>query len=218
MSRRKKERRRIDSKTAPTESVTGQRHSESDACQSNHPYSSRRWENILDFLALALAIFSMLFWLPSYLPNLHIDHRGETDPASPFNVAFSVTNDGYFSVSQVDVECRVNEIILKNGASIVSLAITKGIEGVPELRRSDTYDALCEFESLIKTPDNPVARANIDIAVTYRPRAWPKRIVKCANFRTIKNSDGSLHWLQKPADYGRCTRTMGGIWLAQPSD
>jgi hypothetical protein len=172
---------------------------------------------ILDLVALVLSILGIFLWFPSYLPNIHVDHRGPTNSGDPFEVPFSVTNNGYFSVFNVDFSCRLNHVQTTRGDSVGGIALMD-TSVAQELQRSATFDLLCPFKQQFNLKiDDSIKSANINIGVMFSPRLSFRRTIRCANFIAVANSHGTLDWVQRPAAPEECSKPTATLLFLKPS-
>src|SRR5260370_6172482 len=104
-------KRRTQLSATPTPPTT---RSEPDDVQSKR----RTFQTALDMVAIVLAVISLVAWIPSFLPSIHIDHRGSIDPARPFFTPFAVTNQGLSAVHEVSWICQMNAVEFANGLNV----------------------------------------------------------------------------------------------------
>ncbi|MBF6569939.1 MAG: hypothetical protein IVW54_13810 [Candidatus Binataceae bacterium] len=189
--------------------------SKSDALKSDSGTSWKpgHWVSVasavLSIIGIGLNIFGIALWLPAYFPNIHVDHRGSNDARDPFTASFSITNNGYFSVYDVKASCRVIEVDTTRGGKVTNRALDLPGKPTEELQRSDMLDIPCPFGALgLMTPEQSVTKADIDIAVSFSPRFYPKRLIKCVEFTATEDDHGNLDWMQKPAPPEKCETPM----------
>ena len=164
----------------------------------------------LDVVAIGLSIVGILLWAPSYSSNIHVDHRGSVDARLPFTTLFSITNNGYFAVFDVRVSCRLNQVTSTNGLKVEGITVEKrpGMT-IQELERSETFDVPCPFENVFKmSPNDSISSASIDVAVSFIPRLWHVRHLKCVEFDAAADAHGDLNWMQKPVPAENCAAPL----------
>lgn len=163
---------------------------------------SRNLPLVLDVVAIALSIFGMLLWIPSFRPLIQIANNNYFDPHDPFSAPFSVSNNGLFPVYNVQFSCILFEMISSRGLIITGANIRHKLPAASVLRRGDKLDILCPLTQFA-VGITPITKADIDVIVTFT--APLIRLQSCARFTTFSTPDGSLHWMQSPeTDMSRC--------------
>jgi hypothetical protein len=150
-----------------------------------------------------LGIVGILLWLPSFLPNLHVDHRSSSDPKDPFSAPFSATNNGLTSIWDVRFGCNLNNesSVTAEGSpmSTMSAGFNWFHQLAPEIDRGDTFDFTCPFNGLL-IPKATLVHADIDVVISFVPRFVHWRLSKCVRFIAVPTEQGHLEWFQRPDD------------------
>ena len=168
----------------------------------------RTVRDVIDWLAIVLSVLSAFLWLPSFLPDIHIDHRGTVSSTNPFETPFAITNNGLSAVFDLRYYCKVDFVYYLMGATVnPPLSYTVMVRGDDRLGRGETADLIC-LGLKFPTTRVPVVQAQIEIGVTFVPRLIHKRMRVCSTFWThfagTKIEEG-LDWLQRPErDPNRC--------------
>lgn len=160
---------------------------------------NRSWSTCLSVISAVLSVLGIFLWLPSFRPDIHIEHHGLIDPKQPFRTAFSVTNDGLTSVSEVTSFCRMNDIVFAKGGNAGGGTEWQFL--THRLNRAATVDRFCP-ETWSAMPDNPVTFADIEIGIVYQ--LYLMRWETCAHFQTKLFSD-HLEWIEVIEDDQRCS-------------
>jgi hypothetical protein len=165
---------------------------------------------VLDFVAIGLSIVGICLWLPSFLPNIHIDHRGPIDAHRPFFTPFPVTNDGLSSVYEVYWLCRMNSMIFADGTKVTPNDSSGFL--THRLDRAGTVDLFCP-EPVI--PNNPLKFADIVVGIAFTPRLLHRQLGKCAHFVTHVSGD-NIDWKQVIEDDANCADIMKDQFQSGP--
>ncbi len=204
----KKEKRNRERIQLPGQRPPPKAHSGMDGLQSKSP----KWRLCLDGLAIFLSVLSLVLWLPSFAPNVHLDHRGPLDQKQPFSASFSITNNGLSTIFDVDFDCIVNKLEARNLALEI-IGVTGFVFAAAKMDRSDTFDFVCPLRNVFgEMIDNlETISADIDIVVgfTLAPHFLRWRSYKCAHFVAQLSNSGRLEWLQRPQpDKKKCRLLM----------
>jgi hypothetical protein len=117
------------------------------------------------------------------------------NPQEPFATKFDVKNESLFKVQNITFKYKPRDIVFTGGGSVVSKGgfLNWNKEPIPFLESGETTSLL-----LPKPPySSPVAKADIELHVSYRPAFLPFEKHKAKRFVTSVASDGSLHWMEK---------------------
>jgi hypothetical protein len=127
-------------------------------------------------------------------PVVHVEPYAELDSSSMFSERFKVSNDGYFSVYDVDAICTV---LAAQSGTIIMNDIFQGVQKYrKELEAgggSTTID--CPFSNLVTLEGRQWAGADIGFSVMYRPSWHFKRAEKYVTFSARRDSEGKVKWL-----------------------
>src|SRR4029077_10392840 len=117
------------------------------------------------------------------------------NPNSPFSERFRVLNDGYFSIYDVESDCRVIKAIdMNEGLATEDFMIGVGIYR-KEIPAGDSTTIDCPFNRMFATmPPVPYLSAEIELIVHFRPPwyIWKKR--KAVKFTGVSDSQWNVHW------------------------
>jgi hypothetical protein len=119
-----------------------------------------------------------------------------SDPsiADPFTTTFTLSNDGAFSIYNLEFSCVHNRIVVNDSTGPVSVINTRGTDefydwNVEEVRASEKTSTICYF------PPYDIRDADVSIEVVYRPSFSFWRKTQQFRFVTEIHSDGSYQWL-----------------------
>ncbi len=176
----------------------------SDVHQPNSSNSSLYWTVGLGIFAIVL---TLVFGVPVYFSRIDIEIR-DVETLLPLAASFPVTNHGPFAVYSVRLSCHINELVA-GGIHIQN--VTWGM--VPNesqiLKSGDPSDVTCKTD----IRGVPIDKADIDIAIMYRPKFFPELYFQCAKF--LLDSGMTTHpiWRQQP---GTNCRDPFEYYLPQP--
>lgn len=115
--------------------------------------------------------------------------------ADPFTTTFTLSNDGAFSIYDLDFSCVHNRVEVNDPTGPVSMINTRGTDSrtynvhIKEVKASEKTTTICYF------PPWDVRYADVSIEVTYRPNFHFWRKTQLFRFVTEIQSDGSYQWL-----------------------
>jgi hypothetical protein len=205
MSRRSRQRYRQNSQRQVPSPQSSER-SRTDAANSNFQTPGRLAFS-LNILSAVLSVIGILLWLPSFLPDIHVDHRSEIDPTHPFFTPFSVTNDGLFAVKDVFWFCRQRSIMFADGSE--GRPNTTSGASMERFPRGATIDLFCPEPV---SPSNPLAYADVEVGITFIPALSLLRRDQtvCAHFVT-QTAGSHLDWVQHSELNQECLAPMD-LW------
>jgi hypothetical protein len=169
-----------------------------DDSRANH----RTWPRaLIDSSAFLLTIISLLLWIPTFYPDIHIDHRGPVDPTQPFATPFAVTNDGIKAVYHVGFTCTYRSVLLADG-SVKSISPSVFVLVADRLSRGETIDVSCFGIGSVN--GIAVKQAQVDVLVTFSAFSFVsfdphKQSTACEQFTTFPTALG-LDWRERPED------------------
>jgi hypothetical protein len=184
--------------------------------------TSGKWASLLNILSALLSILVILFWYPSFSPNIQIRQHESPNPQSVGLVPFSITNNGLTTIFDVAVGCQFNSFITSGHHTFAHSFITDMPHShAVSLERSETFDVNCSpTNGILRLPAEDVLTTADLIVVaefTPRPRFFSGRHVKCAHFTLLGDSMGHMQWLEEPigpcccAELGAITESCGSM-------
>jgi len=140
----------------------------------------RGWGLIVAFATLVTIFCGFLIIRSDVTITPHV----RLDPADPFSMLYTVTNEGSFVIKDVGFSCHMNHVEVHNYMFAVhDLPGSTDPKGEPEVAARKSQDVACLFGAAgwpIKTsPNGPPPEyhsADITLIVSYRPHFWWRRI------------------------------------------
>jgi len=162
------------------------------------------WMQRLIALALAVATLLGFVVLP---PKVSVESPYEgVDEYRPFELPFTLSNDGYFPVYRVNVGCNPKDLYWtfppgtpkgKEASANIDLT-SQTFEQIPELKAGERRSFVCEvfhFVGDINTSTTAIVGCNVAVKVTFRPIAFIHwRLLRPFEFAASISSTGVLHW------------------------
>ena len=128
-------------------------------------------------------------------PVVHVDPYLQLNPASPFSERFKVSNDGFFSVYDIDVDCRIVKAVTTRGGTVsnVDLFNYGGYRKVIKAADSTTID--CPLSDFVATPNAKYVSAEIELSLAFTPSWYFWRKEKTVRFMGQLDSQGNVQWV-----------------------
>ena len=123
---------------------------------------------------------------------MHVYPYIQLDPDSPFSERFKVSNDGFFSINDVDVRCDILEAKGTKSTVIQTILYHYAYRKVLQAGVPMTID--CPLDK-ITPPGNKWMSAKIGLVLGFKPDWYLWRIQKSVNFHGEIDSEGKLCWL-----------------------
>jgi len=153
----------------------------------------RTWE-------IFVAVGVVLGYLSYLQPRLSVTPREALDPTKPFSVPFTVANDSYLPFDDVEFGCSVRELkttanqTIEGGGTLMDDAVSR----VGRIYPGAPATVMCNFITDKMFHLVPILKADIAIAVTYRPVFLPWARGRRFRFVTAETADHRLVWLPQP--------------------
>jgi hypothetical protein len=149
---------------------------QSDVVQTSRLRTILYWTLALGIPGILLAF---VFGLPVFLPYVEIGSTDPVDASHPLFVSFPVTNHGRFAMYGSSYFCRINELLLSRGGSVRRQVNMIHMRPEDRLEPGESYPVVCGLDI---TDSGDVTKAEIDIAVKFRPQFLPELEFRCARF------------------------------------
>lgn len=192
MNRKKRKSRKRNPKKRPQRSlsvVTKRPQSKALQC-GTFRYLKSGWQWIVGLSALAtLAGFAFVVY-----PRLTVSPGQTILPSNPFYTPFTLTNGGYLPIENIDFVCGLREVTLKDSTNpdIANIGMSIANTSIAKLSASETTSI--EFDRIF-SKGTPIASADIEVMVTYKPFLLPIRMEYSQRFKTRLNHLQELQWI-----------------------
>jgi len=165
------------------------------------PVSIPFWRKIPAWGYAAAVLFSIAITLMEGYPWLSIQENAFLDPTDPFSQMFSITNQGYVPLTDVDVDCFPNfqSTAITMGGSLVSFRNVAGYlehggtVTIPCFRIPDIFRTTAPAAERTKRPG-----ATLGVVVSYALYHINLKFLRRSqefHFRSVVGKDGSQHWI-----------------------
>ncbi len=127
-------------------------------------------------------------------PRLTIAPGTTAVKLNPFYTPFILSNDGYLPIREIEFTCGLGGVTLRNSKqpTFKNFGVQIADTGIPSLNASESTSI--EFNRIFNQK-MPIASANIEVFVSYKPFLVPFRISKSQGFKTMLNYNGELVWI-----------------------
>lgn len=150
---------------------------------------------IVVFISVIFGIYAT--WVQVFSSRLSVSVENALDPKNIFSTPFIISNDGYVSLYDVQIELGVGEMNSKNDRSLNKEPTFNSKLRFP----NSTAKELMPTEKLTyKVPINSksIKIADVAISISYRPEWGIWRKEDRFRFQTSRASDGQLYWMPNP--------------------
>jgi len=157
---------------------------------------SRSWKLITILIALLAAIIT----LNDCLTRISVSCDSPLSPTHVFSTPFIIKNEGRFPIRDVELSCRLRNVMYKGGiAGWANLIICSMNPPITQINSGDSTTAL--FQNIFGE-DVPIGIADIEILTEYRTMfssiiPWFPKKQHRARFMTKPTADGKLRWVHK---------------------
>jgi hypothetical protein len=128
-------------------------------------------------------------------PQVDIGSHDPVDASHPLAVSFPVMNHGRFSVYGASYFCRINELLTNHSGSVRNQVNKVHMHPNDHLDPGESYPFVCGLDI---SNSGEVTKAEIDIAVMFRPQFLPELEFKCARFILDTRAPDHPRWGQYP--------------------
>jgi hypothetical protein len=157
---------------------------------------SRRQIRSLEVLGILIGIIGLITLIELF-PLLSASQQ------SPFLArdqvpSVSITNDGYFWVTDVKIACFGMNVKI-GGATVGFVMSGEGSPPQAILKPTESYTVSCSDGGiLISAPTNSISQMDVGAVVYYRP--WPFTFLRCRRFYRFegRNDGVKLNWFKEP--------------------
>src|ERR1035438_3581981 len=130
---------------------------------------ARKW---LGWPFVAIGFLSAVAGLLTLIPRLRVDVQDSLDSTSPTQTVFALVNDGLLSVHDVNVDCRYDQLINKNGGGLNNVTVRFPKSNFDILSPDQEVTLPCDHSVGTSAFSGPGWReVGVTIVVSYRP-AW----------------------------------------------
>jgi hypothetical protein len=198
----KRSRRQQRKETTPREGPLSKQGEKAPKSAANLSRTSRTiWQKILELIAVAGFVFAGMTFFYSFSPNLSITSSVPFEPSDPFSAPFSISNNGYLAIHDVQVLCGLKSVEFTNGSRFSKFSVATDQDKAFNFSPGESITARCRVPEVFRVPKGvQVKSADISLWVTFRPSFlfwfWHKE--RWFRFVLEKSSDGIWHWLPQP--------------------
>jgi hypothetical protein len=155
-------------------------------------FVSRSWKIIVG----ASSVVGLIGGLMYFAARVTVSSLTPLNPTDPFSTPFSISNDGAFSIYDVEFSCSLNDVKFPNGGGMSNLSV--GGYGLPPIKVIEAGEK-ATYQCLIGSQETPKgSQADIHVVVSYQPKFIPCRIDKPYRFVMKQGSDKQWYWFQQP--------------------
>ena len=148
---------------------------------------------VLGFVLTALTAFY------SFSPNISITSLAPFEPSDPFSGPFSISNNGYLAIHDVEALCGLKSVEFTNRSFISEISVATDQDKAFKISPGESITARCRVPETIRVPKAvQVKSADISLWLTFRPSFLFWRKERWFRFVLEKSSDGIWHWLPQP--------------------
>jgi hypothetical protein len=140
-------------------------------------------------------------------PRVSVEKPADAvDAFHPFELPFTISNDGYFPIYRVKINCIPHELVFQktpqlqteNGESKLSLK-NQAFAQIPELTSGEKMSFVCDvfhFADEGKVPNSwPVVGSDVGVGITFRPVKFLHwRVFRQFTFAATISSSHLLRW------------------------
>jgi len=143
-------------------------------------------------IAVALGTFASILGLVTFLPRLTVVASESLRPKDPMGTVFTLSNDSILWLSDVSIDCGIDDIWSTNGLGFHGFSI-RPFSGrhADTLSAGQKMDIPCRDTMMIY---EEAARANITIEVSYRPAFCPWHRNAAFSFSAKPTLEGKWVW------------------------
>jgi len=158
------------------------------------------WKRSHKTLYGSIVVATLSITLLEGYPWLSIQENAFLDPLDPYSQMFSITNQGYIPLTDVDVNCLPS---YTTSANVEFRNIAFPFHGVADyLGHAGTVTIPCfQIADVVKIVGNKLPNATLEIVVTYalyHANVKPLRRSQRFHFRSVIARDQSQHWEFRP--------------------
>jgi hypothetical protein len=134
-----------------------------------------------------------------YNSRLSIAPSLKFDLADPLKDTFLMTNEGNFSIYDINLSYSLKNVQYSNDCSAGDNAVESNIS-IKELLSHESETIILP-QTAIVLMKNSVQYADVYFNVSFRPSFWPFCKTQSLRFSTIKDAYGILVWTHRPVNF-----------------
>ena len=117
------------------------------------------------------------------------------NPNDPFSTRFSISNDGAFSIDDVEFGCYLKDISFPEGGGFSNFSVIDSSLPIKTIEAGEKATYKC----LLSVPNvSGHSQADIYVLVSYQPKFLPYRVKKPYRFVMQQGSDRQWYWFGQP--------------------
>ncbi len=181
----------------------------SEASKQSKPRNKARQEAgktlEIPLLAWSLGLATLLGGVVSaltLLPRVSVTPSDPVDPTNTFSASFTISNNNFIPLRHVDAGIGIWQML---GKDVQPQEVQKIVpfEDVMPFERAEWRNHNLDMDERFTITPNElftghVTLADIGIIVTYQPWILPWSRKRIFRFKTVRQSDGTLHWYSEP--------------------
>jgi hypothetical protein len=134
----------------------------------------------------------------SFIPKVDVSTAEPFEPNNPFSTPFIISNEGTFTISQIDFVCDVVKVQAAYNNSMSKNKIENFTPTISSLKAGMKETVFCPEVAGI-FPRDRYEKAELEMKVTFNAWWIPVNQVKTFRFIGAKNTKGEIKWIPKRA-------------------
>jgi hypothetical protein len=129
-------------------------------------------------------------------PQLDIRSGEAVSASNPFDTSFFIRNEGVLPIDHIEFTCGLRDVqfAVPRDAGIGNLGFGLPDTDVPRLRHGESHSI--EFDRLfVFAAGTRIAKADIEVLVTYSPFLIPIRLEKSQRFKMVRTGAKQVEWV-----------------------
>lgn len=154
-------------------------------------WSLRTWTLIVSIGTIIGFVSSLMF----FASRITVSSLNSLDPSDPFSTPFSISNDGAFSIYNVEFRCHFKDVSFPRGGGFKGFSVQDDSPPIAVIEAGEKATTKC----VIFAPNISIgSQGDIYVVVSYQPKFLPYRKEKLFRFIMKQGSDKQWYWFQQP--------------------
>jgi hypothetical protein len=164
------------------------------------PQKQRFWPKTVAgwFWSALLGLITLAGGWALVRPVVRVDPYIRLNPNSPFSERFKVENDGYFSIYDVEFNCRIVKATTFSGSSVHDIVFKETSRYRKSIVPADSVTMDCPVDETFALYSSgkrdPWRSAQIQVSIRYRPSLYPWHKQRIVGFTGQLDGQNNVQW------------------------
>ncbi|MBN2181434.1 MAG: hypothetical protein JW715_05935 [Sedimentisphaerales bacterium] len=161
----------------------------------------KKWlKRMITIISVIIALVGLGSAILSFLPKISLSPEVSLNSSNPFEIIFTLSNDGPFKIKNITYEINVLHLS-SDGSPNIEMHGNRNVKFVhtePEIPELKSGEKTSLRRALpIKGNNILINNCEIEIFVSFKPSGWPFKKNRRFRYLAVKDQNNQWHWTHR---------------------